>query len=579
MKTATRRVGLGLVASVLVFAGSAAPSGAETHRLKPRVGYPTFAVRPPVLTVKPGDLVETESLWGGGYETEGGQSPGEVGPIAVAGASPGDTLVVEILKVRPNRDTAVSTQDGRDPFPRGRYVWRLDRERMTGTVDLLGSTTQRVTIPLRPMLGRVAVAPEGNEAFGGLGPGPFGGNMDTSGVREGTTVFLPVFHEGGLFYFGGGHAAMGDGEACGSGLETSMDVTLRFGLVKGRKIDWPRLEDAEYLMVAGSARSLTDAFRIAFTEMANWLQAEHGFARADALQILSQVAVVRVANVVDPLHTVVAKFPKSYLPVKAGAEGTPGRRLPDMPWTEAEGFLSPDRIVVLPLGAASKEHGPHLLLRNDEILAEYYARRVVEARPVAMLPTLTYGFYPAFLEYPGSVSLAFDTQRDVVAEICRSIARFGPRRFYVLNTGVSTLRPLKATAELLAAEGIVMRFTDVLKIGHEAEAAVKEQKFGTHADEIETSMVLYMQPSAVRMERAAAGGDASTKGPLTRDAGNRDGVYSASGVFGDARLATWQKGQRVVEAAVKDILAEIDALAREPIKEGAPGSPLEKPAQ
>ena len=138
---------------------------------------------------------------------------------------------------------------------------------------------------------------------------------------------------------------------------------------------------------------------------------------------------------------------------------------------------------------------------------------------------------------------------------------------------------MKATAELLAAAGIVMRFTDVLKIGHEAEAAVKEQKFGTHADEIETSMVLYMQPSAVRMERAAAGGDAFTKGPLTRDAGRRDGVYSASGVFGDARLATWQKGQRVVEAAVKDILAEIDALAREPIKEGAPGSPLEKPAQ
>ena len=86
MKTATRRVGLGLVAATLVFAGSAAPSRAETHRLKPSVGYPTFAVRPPVLTVKPGDLVETESLWGEWYEKEGGQWPGEVGPIAVEGA-------------------------------------------------------------------------------------------------------------------------------------------------------------------------------------------------------------------------------------------------------------------------------------------------------------------------------------------------------------------------------------------------------------------------------------------------------------------------------------------------------------
>ena len=594
MKAAGRKKGSALVVTAALWLVAGLGSAhAETHRLKPTVGHPTFAVRPPVLTVKPGDIVESESLGGEWYEKAGGQWPGEVGPIAVEGALPGDTLVVEVMKVRPNRDTAVSTQGGRfgalvpdegtaslnDPFPRGRYVWRLDRERMTGTVDLPGSATKSVTIPLRPMLGRVAVAPAGEEAFGGLWPGPFGGNMDASDVREGTTVYLPVFHEGGLFYFGDGHAAMGDGEACGSGLETTMDVTLRFGLVKGKKIDWPRFEDAEYLMVAGSARPLTDAFRIAFVEMAHWLELEHGFAKADALQLLSQVAVVRVANVVDPLYTVVAKFPKRYLPAKVAGGNAPGRRLPDMPWTEAEGFLAPDRIVVLPLGAASKEHGPHLLLRNDEILAEYYARRVVEARPVAMLPTLTYGFYPAFLEYPGSVSLSFDTQRDAVAEICRSLARFGPRRFYVLNTGVSTLRPLKATAERLAAEGILMRFTDALRVGHEAEEVVKEQKFGTHADEIETSMVLYMQPSAVRMEKAAAGGNADRKGPLTRDASNQDGVYSASGVFGDARLATWQKGERVVEAAVKDILAEIDALAQEALPPGTPGSPLERAAK
>ena len=380
------------------------------------------------------------------------------------------------------------------------------------------------TIPLRPMLGRVATAPEGDEEFGGIWPGPFGGNMDTSDVREGTTVYLPVFHPGALFYFGDGHAAQGDGEACGSGLETSMDVALRFGLLKGKKIRWPRLEDAEHLMVAGSARPLTDAFRIAFVELVEWLVAEHGFAKPDAYQLLSQTAVVRVANVVDPLYTVVAKFPKRYLPPKA-AGGTAGRRVADMPWTEAEGYLTKDRVVVLPLGAAAKEHGPHLLLRNDEILAEYYARRVVAARPVAMLPTLTYGFYPAFLEYPGSVSLSEGTQRDAVAEIIRSIARYGPRRFYVLNTGVSTARPLKATAEMLATEGVVMRFTDVLKVGGEAERAVKEQKFGTHADEIETSMVLYMEPAAVRMDKAAAGGSADRPGPLTRDPARADGLY------------------------------------------------------
>jgi len=169
------------------------------------------------------------------------------------------------------------------------------------------------------MLGRVAVAPEGDAAFDGLWPGDFGGNMDASDVREGTTVYLPVFHAGALFYFGDGHAAQGDGEVCGSGLETSMDVAFRFGLRKHKAIAWPRLEDAEHLMVAGSARPLTDALRIAFVELVEWLVADYGFAKPDAYQLVSQVAVVRVANVVDPLYTVVAKFPKRQLPPPAPA--------------------------------------------------------------------------------------------------------------------------------------------------------------------------------------------------------------------------------------------------------------------
>ena len=578
----------------LVMAGSAAAARAETHRLAPTVGHPTFAVRPAVLTVRPGDVVESETLWGAWYEKPGGAWPGEVGPIAIAGAEPGDTLVVEILKVRPNRDTAVSTQGGafgalvpdegtaflNETFPRGRYVWRLDRQRGTGTLDLPGSALKTVTVPLRPMLGRVATAPEGAEAFGGLWPGSFGGNMDASDVREGTTVYLPVFHPGALFYFGDGHALQGDGEVCGSGLETSMEVAFRFGLRKGKTIAWPRFEDAEHIMVAGSARPLSDALRIAFVELIAWLVEEHGFGKADAYQVVSQLAVVRVAQMVDPLYTVVAKFPKRYLPAARGAgtaAGPAGVRLGDLTWMEAEQALTPDRVVVLPLGAAAKEHGPHLLLRNDQILADYHARRVVEARPVALLPTLTYGFYPAFLEYPGSTSLSFATQRDAVVEIARSVARHGPRRIYVLNTGVSTVRPLREAAEALAREGVLMRFTDVTVAGRAAENAVREQKMGTHADEIETSMVLYMEPGTVRMERAVADGLVDKRGPLTRDAGNAAGHFSPSGVFGDPTLASWRKGALVTEAVVADILAEIDALAAAPPPPGEPRSPLEGP--
>ena len=261
------------------------------------------------------------------------------------------------------------------------------------------------------------------------------------------------------------------------------------------------------------------------------------------------------------------------------AVGSPGVRLGDIPWTEAEPLLTRDRIVVLPLGAGTKEHGPHLLLGNDQILADYFADRAVAARPIVLLPTLTYGYYPAFLEYPGSVSLSFETERDVVVEICRSLARYGPRRFYVLNTGLSSARPLVAAAEQLAREGVLLRFTDIEKVGHAVRQAVRQEKHGTHADEIETSMMLYMKPETVRMDKAVSDGGVPAPGYLTRDKTRRDRVYSPSGVYGDATLATRLKGEKVTEAMVADILADIDALASAAIPAGEPAAPLEKSAR
>lgn len=304
---------------------------ADTHKFIPQNGVATYAVRPPVLRVKPGDIVESPTMAKPGdyYEKEGGPWPGEVGPFFIEGATPDDTLVVRILKVQLNRDTAVSfvrpaglsalATDGRlrllnDPLPTRRFVWQLDRQRNVGTLELPNSRSKRIEIPLRPMVGRVAVAPAGEEAFGGLWPGAFGGNMDVPDIREGATIFLPVYHEGALFYFGDIHAAQGDGEVCGSGLETTAVVTMQFELVKGKKIVWPRIEDADHVMVAGSGRPLIDAFRIAHVELIEWLVADYGFDKMDAYQIVSQAGSARVANVVDPLYTVVAKFPKALLP-------------------------------------------------------------------------------------------------------------------------------------------------------------------------------------------------------------------------------------------------------------------------
>src|SRR3970282_564553 len=159
------------------------------------------------------------------------------------------------------------------------------------------------------MLGRVAVATAGQEAFAGLWPGNYGGNMDAQEVREGTTVMLPIFHDGAYFYFGDGHARQGEGEVAGTGLETSMDVTLQLDLIKNKRIDWPRLEDAEYIMVAGSGRPLIDAFRLAHVELIEWLQ-EYGFGKWDAYALLGQLAEHTVAHGGDSANTGGAKVPR-----------------------------------------------------------------------------------------------------------------------------------------------------------------------------------------------------------------------------------------------------------------------------
>jgi acetamidase/formamidase len=307
--------------------------GQQPVRYEPTSGVPTFAVREPVLRIKPGTVVETRtfSREGDYYARAGGAWPGEVGPFYIEGATPDDTLVVKIVRLRLNRDRAVSavnpngisavagdsrTRILNDPLPARRFEWQLDRTRNVGILELPNSASRRIEVPLRPMLGRLAVAPAGGEAFGGLWPGNFGGNMDSSDAREGTTVYLPIFHEGALFYFGDVHALQGDGEIVGSGLETTADVTFEFDLIKGRRLRWPRMEDENDIMVAGSVRPLVDAFRIAQVELIDWLVTEYGFEKMEAYQVVSQAGHSRIANVVDPNYTVMAKFPKKLLPAK-----------------------------------------------------------------------------------------------------------------------------------------------------------------------------------------------------------------------------------------------------------------------
>lgn len=234
--------------------------------------------------------------------------------------------------------------------------------------------------------------------------------------------------------------------------------------------------------------------------------------------------------------------------------------LEDLTWIDAAKALKQYEVVMIALGARTKEHGPHLLLKNDYIMAEYLKDRVAEEVSVAVLPTLQYGYYPAFLEYPGSVSLQAETFKNMIIDICRSMSGYGIKKFYILNTGVSTLRPLKSVADELSQEGIVLWYLNILEVDKKVPKELLKQEGGTHADEGETSMMLYISPETVDMSKAVKDFDSrpGRKG-LTRNP-EGEAHYSPTGIWGDPTLASRNKGEVLVETAVKEITRQIKEL-------------------
>jgi len=250
-----------------------------------------------------------------------------------------------------------------------------------------------------------------------------------------------------------------------------------------------------------------------------------------------------------------------------------GVRLEQIAWPEAEALLHANAVVVIPLGGAAVEHGPHLKLGNDARLAEYFARRVVDASAVVVAPALPYHYYPAFTEYPGSTSLPLATAHNLTADVVRSLARFGPRRFYVLNIGAPDTQPLQLAAKALAGEGILLHYTEYSVRLAEASRNVRQQEGGSHADESETSMMLYIDGSQVEMKRAARDfSPASSPFRLTQS-GDAAGTYSPTGIWGNATLASRDKGRVIVDAMVKTILDEIETLRATTLPSRTPPPP------
>lgn len=241
--------------------------------------------------------------------------------------------------------------------------------------------------------------------------------------------------------------------------------------------------------------------------------------------------------------------------------GPKGILLEELSWLEAEQHLHRKAIVVLPIGATTKEHGPHLPLNNDWIIAEYFKKRILAECEVVVAPTVGYHYYPAFLEYPGSVSLCLETARDLIVDICASLGAHGPHLFYALNTGVSTLRALALSAELLGLKGITLQYSRLDRLRRGIEKQIFQQEGGSHADELETSMMLYIAPERVNMSKAVKDFDSRGKGLLSR-VPSAQAAYSPTGIWGDPTLATREKGELLVETMVREIILDIEALQK-----------------
>jgi acetamidase/formamidase len=290
------------------------------------------------MHVRPGDVLDlfTEDAFGGqirSIEDLPSQTivypfiNPQTGPFYVEGAEPGDTLAIHLIDVQPARDWAVSTTVPlfgaltgtrftatlQPALPERTWRYAVDLAAREVVYQALDSAFS-VRLPLTPFLGTVGVAPAAGEARNVLVPEAFGGNMDTPEARAGTTIYLGVNVPGALFSIGDGHYVMGEGEVCGVAVEGAMNTILAIEVIKGVFSEWPRLEDDEAIMVAGSSRPLEDAFRIAHMQLIRWICAETGLSEMDAYQLVTQASRSPIANVCDANYTIIAKMQKRYLP-------------------------------------------------------------------------------------------------------------------------------------------------------------------------------------------------------------------------------------------------------------------------
>ena len=297
------------------------------HIFSPTQFHNAIGAGEAVLTVADGDTVVTQTIdaWGRDKDDQAvASAPNPMtGPFFVEGAAPGDTLAVEIVAMVPTRDTgwtfsplAVGVVDPASlaAMPeRQKCIWLIDRAGGFATLREPPAALQNFRVALAPMLGCFGVAPAMGQRISTATSGPYGGNMDYRRFGPGTTAYFPVAVPGALFYLGDGHAAQGDGEIVGTGIETSFEVTFTLRLIKGKSIAWPRGETEKYIFTVGNTRPLDQALQHATSEMLAWLSQDYGFDATSASHLLGQAVRYDIANVFNPAYSVVCRLEKVWL--------------------------------------------------------------------------------------------------------------------------------------------------------------------------------------------------------------------------------------------------------------------------
>lgn len=304
---------------------------ARHHIYEPLEFAPTFdADRHPVLVIWPGDTVSTKTIDSGGVDEDGRTralfgNP-QTDPFFIVGAEAGDILVIHLRSLEAIRDYADSLDSiverargrafDKEAEGLGRGVrWILDREKGEARPQGAEGRLSDFSVPLRPMLGSLAVAPGfGTPALNTGDSGCFGGNMDFPEIVAGNTIYLTVQRPGALLYLGDGHAAQGQGETSQYGLETSLDVTFSVDLMKGLNTSSPRIESQDETMTLGQSGTMEGALRNATSTMTELLRREYSLTLSQTEQVMGAALEIHVVNLAGRNVGIAASIDKKPLP-------------------------------------------------------------------------------------------------------------------------------------------------------------------------------------------------------------------------------------------------------------------------